>query len=445
MLLAAHMSMQNHFDMDELFEHLISPHGNANKSKAFVRLRAFESNQRNRKSFFIVFRYFTIVGDGLSPAPWQFHNNQASRTSPDQLEITECSSILGISLTGECTKRMNLKTRNPRRRRVGELYDTNAPWHVLSIQFFPDDESSVSHNYPGETFCNGPHAFLVRLSMEYQDAVRRYTRLNERISKLITPPSQFVFDSKLRERFLFEDKYFTYSRRYFWAYNTLAVLNESIQAMRNTYLETFTDDFWVARHVTVWPHPDPESLEGKAYIARLLPLRERLDASMKDLQRLCDQNEKTRELINSLRQQLHSGSAEKKSQKAIEQGNNIKILTSVSMIFLPLTFVTSVFGMTNFEFDDRDWRFIAIMVAVCVPFFLLIFVLQTHKALRRVCRKTWKMFRQTRTSSRMGLSVKMLGRLLRLLSWTWGNFRKLRAFYAKQQARTVPEHGDEMV
>src|SRR3569833_1889810 len=50
--------------------------------------------------------------------------------------------------------------------------------------------------------------------------------------------------------------------------------------------------------------------------------------------------ERTRRDGARLREQLFSGSSVRESRRAGEQGDNIKILTSVSMIFLPLTFVT---------------------------------------------------------------------------------------------------------
>jgi hypothetical protein len=39
------------------------------------------------------------------------------------------------------------------------------------------------------------------------------------------------------------------------------------------------------------------------------------------------------------------------------QGHNIKLLTLVSIFFLPLTFVTSVFGMTNMPTERHYWMF----------------------------------------------------------------------------------------
>lgn len=38
----------------------------------------------------------------------------------------------------------------------------------------------------------------------------------------------------------------------------------------------------------------------------------------------------------------------------------------------------SVFGITEFQFSADDWRFPLTMVTVCIPFFVLIFILQTR-------------------------------------------------------------------
>lgn len=148
-----------------------------------------------------------------------------------------------------------------------------------------------------------------------------------------------MFDVRLRDKLLFEDSHFTYSRRYFWAYNTLGVINEGIKSMRAAYLTTFTKDFWAGRHLTLWPHPQPDSAEGRDYAARMDVLRQELESAVGELQGMFEKNETTRTEIRSLREQLFSGSSVKESRRAIEQGDNIKILTSVSMIFLPLTFV----------------------------------------------------------------------------------------------------------
>ena len=149
-----------------------------------------------------------------------------------------------------------------------------------------------------------------------------------------------MFDRDLRDELLFEDKHFTYIRRYFWAYNTLGVINNGIKAMIAAYVEAFPDDFWAGTHPRLWPHPDPASPEGIVYRERMAVLRRELDKVVGELGEVLNSNVRTRKEIENLRDQLFNGSSIKESRKAVDQGDNILILTMISMIFLPLTFVT---------------------------------------------------------------------------------------------------------
>lgn len=189
-----------------------------------------------------------------------------------------------------------------------------------------------------------------------------------------------MFDYRLRDKLLFEDKHFTYSRRYFWAYNSLAVINDGIKSMINAYTETFTKELWAGKHPTLFPHPDVShsTPEFRAYISTLRPLQQELEAAVAMLHQVYAKNEATRQEIKSLRDQLFSGSSVKESRRAIEQGDNIKLLTSLSMVFLPLTFVTSVWSMTGFPLDVDDWQFPATMLCACVPFLVFVLLVQTR-------------------------------------------------------------------
>jgi hypothetical protein len=195
-----------------------------------------------------------------------------------------------------------------------------------------------------------------------------------------------MFDYRLRDKLLFEDKHFTYSRRYFWAYNTLAVINDGIESMINAYAETFTKEFWAGRHTTLFPYPNSSLSppEFHAYVSRLRPLRRELEAAVSMLRQVYTKNEATRQEIKSLRDQLFSGSSVKENRRAIEQGDNIKVLTSLSMIFYPLTFVTSVWSMTGFPLNVDDWQFPATMICACVPFFVFVLLVQTRTGMEFV-------------------------------------------------------------
>ncbi|EEU48674.1 uncharacterized protein NECHADRAFT_75042 [Fusarium vanettenii 77-13-4] len=408
-LAALHVAMSSHFDMSELLGYLLTDQPNPGRTHAFMN-RAYErppspaissspfispsspmslpvelpppprtiANLRQR-SFFFAFKYYTVVAPRLEPAPWQrFDKRPFDKRSGDHIDIAECGAVLALSLGGESTRAPPWRTRRERTKE-GVLFETFGPWHLLAIQSFPDNSHTVrGEEYQRKKYINGPSAFLDLLISEYRDARTRNQFLHERVTKLITPPTEFMFDPKLRDKLLFEDKHFTYIRRYFWAYNTLAVVNNSIRAMMDAYYETFTDSFWAGTHATLWPHPSPETADAAAYREHMANLRRELDKVVQELGEVLKQNARTRKEIENLRDQLFSGSSIKESRRAIEQGDNIRILTMISMIFLPLTFVTSVFGMTVFTIPATDWRFALTMILVCVPFMLLITLLQTR-------------------------------------------------------------------
>ncbi|KAJ4169491.1 hypothetical protein NW754_016520 [Fusarium falciforme] len=373
-LAALHVAMSSHFDMSELLKYLLTDQPNPGRTHAFMN-RAYE--RPPFPSYIQLALYLPLFTNvftcGTTAAP-----SDHGQSPGDHIDIAECGAVLALSLGGESTRAPPWRSRRERTRE-GVLFETFGPWHLLAIQSFPDNSHTVrGEEYQRKKYINGPSAFLDLLISEYRDARTRNQFLHERVTKLITPPTEFMFDPKLRDKLLFEDKHFTYIRRYFWAYNTLAVVNNSIRAMMDAYYETFTDSFWAGTHATLWPHPSPETADAAAYREHMANLRRELDKVVQELGEVLKQNARTRKEIENLRDQLFSGSSIKESRRAIEQGDNIRILTMISMIFLPLTFVTSVFGMTVFTIPATDWRFALTMILVCVPFMLLITLLQTR-------------------------------------------------------------------
>ncbi|KAM0260971.1 hypothetical protein ACHAPA_009986 [Fusarium lateritium] len=469
-LAALQLTMSPHFDMPELLTHLLSDEPNRGRTHAFM-TRAYErppshttsnmsattppspmplpvgssmsptpttANVRQR-SFFFVFKYYTVVDPPLEPASWQrFDKRPSESRMGDHIDIAECGSVLALSLGGEPQKAPVMKPRRERARE-GLLFETFGPWQLLVIQSFPDNSHTVRGKEFEKKCVNGPYAFLDLLISEYRDATKRNIILHERVTKLITPPPEFMFDPKLRDKLLFEDKYFTYIRRYFWAYNTLAVVNTGIKSMIAAYVDTFTDGFWAGTHPILWPHIAPESPDGIAYRDHMANLRREFDKVIQELTDVLKCNERTRKEIENLRDQLFSGSSIKESRRAIEQGDNIRILTMISMIFLPLTFVTSVFGMTVFTIPATDWRFALTMVLVCVPFMLLITLLQTRsfgrllRKLRAIGSVPFRLFTRLRSRSQdindvpdnRSIAAARLKRSsgtcpMRKMAWPWG-------------------------
>ena len=210
--------MSPHFDMSELIAHLLTDAPNRGRTQAFMN-RAFERTPSaapspypaspavrpmdsshfpplqpsfahlRQRSFFFVFKYYTVVGRGLKPAPWQRYDERpVDRRLGDHVDIAECSSVLALSLGGEPTKPLRMRPRRERARE-GFLFDTFGPWQLLSIQSFPDDEHTVrGEEFQDKSFINGPYAFLDLLIAEYRDAGKRNQLLHEQVTKFITPP-----------------------------------------------------------------------------------------------------------------------------------------------------------------------------------------------------------------------------------------------------------------
>ncbi|KAF2136265.1 uncharacterized protein K452DRAFT_237687 [Aplosporella prunicola CBS 121167] len=378
---ALHFAMNEHFDMDEIYRHLVE----SEITSAFPH-RAFDEDPRRQRTFTFCFEYFTIIGDERKPMPWQSSDKQVGE-SQSHIPLTRCSSVVALALLGDPIKKVrNTSRRTNAKTKHGQVYDPFSPWIVLNVQACPDWESSADVHDSSKHYVNGPEAFLQTVLMEFRDARRRYEEIYRRITKLITPPPDFIFDEELRDRRLFEDSNFTFTRGYFWAHQTLGSINDSIKAMIDAYEDTFTEEVWEGKHKTLWPLMDEEMPRNDHFRRKAYLLRKELEREMRKLRTQIEENNARRGEIRDLRDQLFSGTSVLESRKSVElaeitilQGHNVKLLTLVNIFFLPLTFVTSVFGMTNMPTEPHFWPFGITMVCVCVPFLLLIGSLNTTK------------------------------------------------------------------
>lgn len=341
---ATHHTMHGIFDVDELFTKLVE----AGTSSASVD-RMYHEDERRQRSMVFNLEYFTLIGKDCEPMQWQIAARQEDR-KPGHIAITRCSSVLALSLHGPRIK----KIKNPARQKTrehGHVYDPFSSWEVLNIQCYPDWKASLDVHDSSKHYTCGPEAFMTALLGEFRDAERRFEDIYKRISERVTPPLDFMFDSEIRDRLLFEDGAYTMVRRYFWAHQTLGIMNESIKAMVDAYEDTFTDDVWEGKHKTLWPMMDPDSQRSLHYKKKMAALKIELEGAVANLRKVILENEGRRKEIIGLRDELFSGTSIQESRKSVEatettvqQGHNIKLLTLVSMCFLPLTFVTSVFG-----------------------------------------------------------------------------------------------------
>lgn len=374
---ALHYTFNRHFDVDEMFQLL-----DGNKTKALPH-RPWDDDPRHRRTFIFTFEYFTIIGDECMPMKWQ-KSDEDLANSETHIPISRCSSVVGLSLEGNPISRLRHKgRRHPLGRKEGEIFDPFSPWHVLSMQAYPDWKSSVHAHDSTKHYVNGPEAFLMTLRAEFKDAQKRLTEVYTRISNLVTTPPEFMFKEATRDKLLFEDDEFTMSRRYFWAYQSLAILNEDIKEMIHAYRSNFTESVWTGQSRVIWPG-DQKSLRYANFLKRMEYIRKEIELEIRGLEKIDHENDEKMKEIKALREHLFSGTSVFESRKAIQQqaitvtqGHNIKVLTLVTIFFLPLTFVTSVFGMTNMDPQDNFVRFGIVTVLICVPTYMLIGSLNT--------------------------------------------------------------------
>lgn len=243
--------------------------------------------------------------------------------------------------------------------------------------------------------------------------------IHDRISGLVTPPPDFLFDQATRDRLLFEvEGDFLHTKRYFWVYQSLALMNKEIEDILTAYRCTFTHEVWEGFSKTFWPS---DLLTPKhAY------WRKRIDAIKKDIEKSLGQWEKLERLnqdkmreIDGLRDNISSGTSAYQQAVAVMQGNNIKLLTLFTIFSLPLSFVTSVFGMTNMVSTSSFTHFGIVTVSICIPIYAFIGSLSTargflfRKIARLNSREVWKL----RITSVLRVSKRLYSRKSNLVDW----------------------------
>ncbi|KAH8805866.1 hypothetical protein F5884DRAFT_640416, partial [Xylogone sp. PMI_703] len=171
-------------------------------------------------------------------------------------------------------------------------------------------------------------------------------------------------DPDAHDSLLFDDDSFSRSRRYFWAINYLAELDISI-GENIVQLE---------RCVATWPqYADFQFHEDRQTEKR--SLHERLN-------QLRDMRYRLRTLRQdaiALRDGLFSASGVIESRAATRLGENIRLLTFVSIFFLPLSFCMSIWSISNTLFSLRALVIVSVIVGLVT--YIIVFNLNSFVGL----------------------------------------------------------------
>ena len=206
---ALHLTLHETFDMDELFSHLVS----TNASSAHMH-RAFYEERTHQRTFFFSFEYYTVLGDDCTPMEWQRSDkNKEFSNDDDHIPLSRCGAVVALALFDDNPRRIRNRARRAKTKH-GWVQDIWSPWQVLQLECFPDWRATADTFETGHRYVNGPEAFLHALLTEYRDARKRYDEIYSRITSLITPGLNFLFDPESRDSRLFEDSSFS---TYSWA------------------------------------------------------------------------------------------------------------------------------------------------------------------------------------------------------------------------------------
>ncbi|KAL8650470.1 MAG: hypothetical protein Q9226_005130 [Calogaya cf. arnoldii] len=142
-----------------------------------------------------------------------------------------------------------------------------------------------------------------------------------------TLSSSVTFDSDARQGILFEDRNFSNSKRYFWALQSLRIFAEYIDGT----LRILPSLIHSAKDFDGSPKDSTEHRE----------LRKRFTTEYQGkFGALRDRIERKRQEVQSLSDGLFSASSVAEGRLATEQNGNIRLLTLVTIAYLPLNLVT---------------------------------------------------------------------------------------------------------
>ncbi|KAK0744391.1 hypothetical protein B0T21DRAFT_407500 [Apiosordaria backusii] len=176
-------------------------------------------------------------------------------------------------------------------------------------------------------------AFWVYSLIHYalEEAVMSWKHVEGEISKLLDTDRDAVFDPETHDLLLFDDSNFSRSRLYFWAEDILTVF---VRELRVT-IDHCED--WRGGWVDVFRANEQNYIElVKARLKADTEGRPHLAVDIRKLQDQLTRFEQTLENVKSMRNSLFTASGAMESRAATDLGRNVRLLTYVSIFYLPL-------------------------------------------------------------------------------------------------------------
>ncbi|CCC12547.1 hypothetical protein SMACR_06955 [Sordaria macrospora] len=172
-------------------------------------------------------------------------------------------------------------------------------------------------------------------------------------------------DSEVYTRLIFDDDKLTRSRLYIW---TISCLNKFVASLDDTqkqwkfFREARIDPVWCTEEATDW--------EMFEHAQILLKEGERSRQGLEDIQ--AEFGAKIG-MVQTLRDGLFNASALIESRSSTRLGQNVQLLTYISIFYLPLGFCVAPWAVPNINDNKTRIPFITTTSLVCLITFTVVF------------------------------------------------------------------------
>ncbi|EPE25312.1 hypothetical protein GLAREA_01224 [Glarea lozoyensis ATCC 20868] len=190
------------------------------------------------------------------------------------------------------------------------------------------------------------------LSMVISKIVAHWTKIGDYVDQFVAGQDSFLRE-KRHDRLLFDDDSFTRSRPYFWAITSTGEFILIIDETLNHY-----------RTVAKWVSKDKDEL------------RKHREARKK-LEAVKARFERQRERATELREGLFSASSVVESRISTRLGQNVRLLTYVSIFYLPLAFCAALWAIPNITEAATRTPFIVTAFFVGLATYFIVFNLDS--------------------------------------------------------------------
>ncbi|PVH80476.1 hypothetical protein DL98DRAFT_588335 [Cadophora sp. DSE1049] len=351
---ALHLLFHSIIDMDKIFELL---HGGA-RSRIYQEIEINPGQRLRRNSICCSLQYFRVVRESSDLRSWEQH---------DQV------TLLGQSILFSRTASVVILWTDPED--AHKSLDSRS-WTLLSLQGSRQEFLTSDDQLGTKSICGGYDAFFQALHIHYETA---YVALRECFNAIVSLTSNpdVLFSSQIRDSIIFEDQEFTRSRIYFW---TFEVANAACQSIHD--LESEFEDF-MSQNADLFGSDGDSTGKDVAetdWPSKLMTHKTAMSDLLKRLVELYEDFQDQRMSIRTLRDQLYSATVVLSARHQLElselnitAAQDISLLRLVYVIFMPLIFVSSLFGMKNLQLEPNNMVPFGITVAcVCAPFWAFV-------------------------------------------------------------------------